>query len=290
MRRFLIISALFIAVVLVIFDGMGPQNVNAQDTAPVDAGVQSPEKTGEPKSVLERRETRLRWAEDNYGVDVKTTATASRLITGQGAMPHEALEKRLTGYLRGKKMYILATSLDNKPLTSTIDLVFDREVMTLSAGSERPTEKLFHLKDNPYVSVQFHKNPPYSDLVSLQIRGKATVFRGPFCKPGTGPSEEQKLMTVYDGPEVDVPCEKIDPPPEVQTFLRLYTYQYMPWLEINAKNVVMTIPALLMGQVIEMMMMNTMDITVIQIDQVVIHDESLAKEGYNTRQLWVRGQ
>jgi hypothetical protein len=64
----------------------------------------------------------------------------------------------------------------------------------------------------------------------------------------------------------------------------------MPWLEINAKNVVMTIPALLMGQVIEMMMMNTMDITVIQIDQAVIHDESLAKEGYNTRQLWVRGQ
>jgi hypothetical protein len=105
MRRLLIISALFIAVVFAVFDGMGPQNVNAQDTAPVDAGVQSPEKTGEPKSVLERRETRLRWAEDNYGVDVKTTATASRLITGQGAMPHEALEQRLMGYSMRTERY-----------------------------------------------------------------------------------------------------------------------------------------------------------------------------------------
>jgi hypothetical protein len=211
-------------------------------------------------------------------------------MTGQGAMPKEEIEKRLIGYLRGKRMYILATSLDNKPLTSTIEYVLDSEAMTLSAGSERPTEKLFHLKGNPYVALQYHKNHAYPDTVSLQARGKATMFRGPYCKEGTGPSEEQKLMQVYEGQDVKVPCEKVDPPPEVKTFLRLYAYQYMPWLEINAKNVVMTLPALLMGQVIEMMMMNTMDISVIRIDQVVIHDESLAKEGYNTRQLWVRGQ
>jgi hypothetical protein len=290
MRRLLIISALFIAVAIAVFDGMGTEAVNARDNGPVDAGARAGEEQGERASTLKERRSGLDWSEDNYGVDVRTTATASRFVTGRGAMPREALEQRLMGYLRGKKMYILATSLDNKPLTSTIDLVFDREVMTLSAGSERPTEKLFHLKDNPYVSVQFHKNPPYSDLVSLQIRGKATVFRGPFCKQGTGPSEEQKLMQVYEGPEVTVPCEKVDPPPEVKTFLRLYAYQYMPWLEINAKNVVMTIPALLMGQVIEMMMMNTMDISVIRIDQIVVHDVSLAEEGYDTRQLWVRGK
>jgi hypothetical protein len=285
MTRIWIAGALSIAVALVIFDGIGLQTVNAQDMAPVDAGVK-----GEPAPVLENGGTGLVWSEDNYGVDVKTTATASRFMTGQGIMPREEIEKRLIGYLRGKRMYILATSLHNKPLTTSAEYVLDTEAMTLSAGSERPTEKLFHLKDNPYVSLQYHKNHAYPDTVSLQVRGKATMFRGPFCKKGTGPTEEQKLMTVYEGPEVRVPCEKVDPPLEVKTFLRLYAYQYMPWLEINAKNVVMTIPALLMGQVIEMMMMNTMDIAVIRIDQVVVHDASFATEGYNPRQLWVRGQ
>ncbi len=281
MRWILVAGALLIAVAF---------TVNAQDTVSVDAGAEVSPVKGEPTPDLGRRESGLAWSEDNYGVDVRTTATARRFITGQGVMPRAEIEKRLIGYLRGKRMYILATSLHNMPLTTTAEYVLDTEAMTLSAGSERPTEKLFHLKDNPYVSLQYHKNHAYPDTVSLQVRGKATMFRGPFCKPGTGPSEEQKLMQVYEGPDVTVPCEKVDPPPEVKTFLRLYAYQYMPWLEINAKNVVMTIPALLMGQVIEMMMMNTMDIAVIQIDQVVIHDESLAKEGYNTRQLWVRGR
>jgi hypothetical protein len=289
MRRILVAGALLIAIAFVVFDVMGTQTVNAQNTELVDAGVQASKEKGETP-VLEKRESGLVWSEDNYGVDVKTTATARRYMTGQGAIPKEELEKRLIGYLRGKRMYILATSLNNKPLTSTIEYVLDPEVMTLSAGSERPTEKLFHLKGNPYVALQYHKNHAYPDTVSLQVRGKATVFRGPYCKKGTGPSEEQKLMEVYEGPDVKVACEKVDPPPEVKTFLRLYAYQYMPWLEINAKNVVMTIPALLMGQVIEMMMMNTMDISVIRVDQVVIHDELLAREGYNTRQLWVRGQ
>ena len=228
------------------------------------------------------------WSEENYGVDVRTTATASRFITGRGVMARADIEKRLKGYLLGKRMYILATSLNNKPLTSTAEYVLDTNAMTLSAGSERPTEKLLHLKDNPYVSLQYHKNHAFPDTVSLQVRGKATVFRGPFCKEGTGPTQEQKLMEVYDGPEVPVPCEEVDPPPEVKRFLELYAYQYMPWMEINAKNVIMTIPALLIGFVIERMMMNTMDIVVIRIDQAVIHDQSFAEEGYNTRQLWVR--
>ncbi len=290
MKRILVAGALFAVGALLLFEVLGSQAANAQDTVPTDAGVEASQAEVEPTPVPEKRGLGLAWSEDNYGVDVRTTATASRFMTGHGAMPKEEIEKRLIKYLRGKRMYILATSLDNKPLTSTIEYVLDSETITLSAGSERPTEKLFHLKGNPYVALQYHKNHAYPDTVSIQVRGKATMFRGPYCKAGTGPSEDQKLMEIYEGADVKVPCEEVDPPPEVKTFLRLYAYQYMPWLEINAKNVVMTIPALLMGQVIEMMMMNTMDISVIRIDQVVIHDESLAKEGYNTRQLWVRGQ
>jgi hypothetical protein len=281
----------FLTVFLVVTSVFGAEledspdaGVNSADGGPqvVPAEVKTP--------YIPQRKTGLAWAEDNYGIDVRTTATAQHHITGEGAMPRGELQELISDYLEGKRMYILATSLDDKPLTTTIEYALDPDALTLSAGSERPTEKLFHMKDNKYVSLHYHKNHARSDDVSLQIRGTVTVFRGPYCEEETGPTEIQKLLEVYDSPYVEVECKKVDPPKEVGRFLKYYAYQYMPWLELSAKNVVMTIPALLIGQFIEKMMMNNMDISVIHMDQVVLYDASLAKEGYNPWQLWVRGQ
>ncbi len=226
-----------------------------------DAGV-----TGDPAPTQEpvARKSTLKWAEKHYGIDVMTTATATKWVTGEGAMPRQELEAYLQKILDGKRMYILTTSLNDKPLTTTIEYGLDPEQMVLFGASEKPTEKLFHMEKNPYVSLNYYKNHAYPDETSLQIRGSVKLFTGPY------------------------PGGKI--PDEMRRFLRYYKYQYMAWFELSAKNVPMAISLIkiMNGIIIPNVIVKTMDVSRIEIEQIVLQDRSLLAKGYNMRQLWVR--
>ena len=61
------------------------------------AGAMSPgaDKAQDKDDGWNRQGQELPWSEENYGVDVRTTATASRFITGKGVMARAEIEKRL---------------------------------------------------------------------------------------------------------------------------------------------------------------------------------------------------
>jgi hypothetical protein len=118
----------------------------------------------------------------NYKVDATTTATMQMVRTGK-QLEKEALWKRISDYLEGgkkTKTFVLSTCLNNIPLSTTCDQMLDPEKKVLYAFFEIGTEKLAHLKENPYVSLNYHKpwEGSFSTVLCVQVRGRAKLFDG----------------------------------------------------------------------------------------------------------------
>lgn len=122
-------------------------------------------------------------------LDAKTSATQAWLYgdylmwkANEGIMPNDKVKERIVKIIGGKKQkktFILATSLNNKPLATTLDYSLDPENMVLYSFSEKGTTKLNHIENNPAVSLGWHKEfTDFASTLCLQIMGTAELFDG----------------------------------------------------------------------------------------------------------------
>jgi len=133
-------------------------------------------------------------------VDAKTTATQSWVSgewggkkAGEGVMPMDQLWKEIVKIIGGikkeSKTYALGTSLNNMPLTTTSEFTLDTEKKLLYGFHEQGTEKLLHIKSNPWVSLSYHKEFESFDVfLCCQILGRAELI------DGNSPEYEQILI------------------------------------------------------------------------------------------------
>ena len=134
-------------------------------------------------------------------LDANTTATQLWLSgewgakkAGEGIMPKDQVWQEIVKVIGGIKMdsktYVLGTSMNNVPLTTTAEFTLDPEKKVLYGFHEQGTEKLVHIKNNPQVSLNFHKEfVGFSgDYLCCQIRGHAELL------DGTSPEFEQIMI------------------------------------------------------------------------------------------------
>jgi len=123
-------------------------------------------------------------------VDATTRATEVWLYkdylnfsAGEGLESNEETKKHILGILGGKKKkntYILSTCINNIPLGTTFDAGIDPDKMTLYIFSEKGTEKLFHMRANPRVSIGWHQEfTAFGKTLCIQMRGTAEVIDDP---------------------------------------------------------------------------------------------------------------
>lgn len=134
-------------------------------------------------------------------LDANTTATQLWVSgewggkeAGEGVMPKDQLWKEIVkiigGIKKDSKTFVLGTSLNNIPLTTTAEFTLGSEKKVLYGFHEQGTEKLFHIKNNPNVSLNWHKEFEgfAGDFLCCQIRGCAELI------DETSPEYEQILI------------------------------------------------------------------------------------------------
>ncbi len=124
--------------------------------------------------------------------DAKTTATqvylyedSPRYDKGEGVMKKERvwqeIEKAIGGLKHDSKTFILGTSVNNVPLTTTCEWTLDPKTKNLYGFHEKGTEKLRHIAANPKVSMNYHEefdSATFADYLCVQIRGTAELIEG----------------------------------------------------------------------------------------------------------------
>lgn len=134
-------------------------------------------------------------------LDAKTTATQVWLNgeylgkkKGEGVMTENQLWKEIINMIGGtkndSKTYVLATSMNNRPLSTTAEWTLDPGKKMLYGVHEMGTEKLAHIKSNPWVSLNWHEEftsieGPYR---CCQIKGRCELI------DGTNPEFEKILI------------------------------------------------------------------------------------------------
>jgi hypothetical protein len=123
-------------------------------------------------------------------LDANTTATQVWLsgespgrAAGEGVMPQdrllEVIKKVMGGVKEESKTYVLGTSLNNVPLTTTSEFTLDPEKMVLYGFHEMGTQKLIHIKANPKVSLNWHVEfETFTDFLCVQVIGHAELLEG----------------------------------------------------------------------------------------------------------------
>jgi hypothetical protein len=123
-------------------------------------------------------------------IDANTTATQVWLSgespgrkAGEGLMPKDKLWQAILKIIGGKKKdsktFVLGTCLNNVPLTSTAEFTLDPDKKMLYGFHEAGTEKLAHIKNNPKVSLNWHREfETFTDYWCLQIKGHAELLEG----------------------------------------------------------------------------------------------------------------
>ncbi len=122
-------------------------------------------------------------------LDAQTSATQAWLSgaylkysAGEGVMPREELNKQIRGILGGRKdkrTFVLGTCINNTPLTTTADFSLDPETMTLYGLHEKKTIKLFHIQQNPRVSMNWHEEfKSWGKVLCVQVIGHAVLLDG----------------------------------------------------------------------------------------------------------------
>ncbi len=100
-------------------------------------------------------------------LDAKTTATQVWLAgdylgfaPNEGGFNNDRVKEEIVKAMGGKKQTrtcVLATCINNAPLATTAEFTLDQDHMTLHGMHEKGTAKLLHIKQNPRVSLNWHK-------------------------------------------------------------------------------------------------------------------------------------
>lgn len=119
--------------------------------------------------------------------DANTTATQVWLAgetpgkkAGEGVMPKDKIWEEFTKMIGAKtntRTFILATCLNNEPLSTTAEFSLNAKKRVLYGLHEMGTEKLNHIKNNPRVSLNWHKDfESFTDFRCCQIKGHAEII------------------------------------------------------------------------------------------------------------------
>jgi len=122
-------------------------------------------------------------------LDAQTTATKVWLsgnylkyAAGEGIMPQPDVKKAFVDIVGGRKekrTFVLGTCINNTPLTTTADFTLDPETMTLYGMHEKGTTKLFHIQQNPRVSMNWHEEfKSWGKVLCTQVIGHAVLIEG----------------------------------------------------------------------------------------------------------------
>ena len=84
--------------------------------------------------------------------DAVTSATR-QFILNLAQLPQEAIWEKIVAFLPGRERFVLATVYNNEPTATTVDMVLDLEERVFFVVSERGTEKLLQVKENPMISA-----------------------------------------------------------------------------------------------------------------------------------------
>lgn len=120
-------------------------------------------------------------------LDAKSSATQVFLYgeffgkkPGEGIAPKERVWAEIVKVLRVmplKRTYSLATSYNNAPLSTSAEFALDPEKKMLYGIHEIGTEKLMHIKNNPRVSLTWHREfESFATFLGLQVMGTAVLI------------------------------------------------------------------------------------------------------------------
>jgi nitroimidazol reductase NimA-like FMN-containing flavoprotein (pyridoxamine 5'-phosphate oxidase superfamily) len=134
--------------------------------------------------------------------DAQTTATEVwmkgkyiKYNEGEGMMNADQVRQEIVKILGGKKQKrtcVLATCINNTPLSTTADFVLDPDTMTIYGLHEKGTTKLFHIMQNPRVSLNWHREfETWGNVLCVQCIGTAELV------DGANPEMEKVLQGVY---------------------------------------------------------------------------------------------
>ena len=203
-------------------------------------------------------------------LDAKTTATQVWLNgeylgkkKGEGVMTEDQLWKEIIKMIGGtkndSKTYVLATCMNNRPLSTTAEWTLDPERKVLYGVHEMGTEKLAHIKSNPWVSLNWHEEftsieGPYR---CCQIKGRCELI------DGTNPEFEKILINFAPYEDAAQRMMPKNPTPEQR--------------EQTLKN--------FRDQVFKKRFL----ISKISIDRVTVVNKAFIKQGFRNVQRWERG-
>ncbi len=137
-------------------------------------------------------------------LDANTSATQAWLTEdylkwskGEGILPEAKIWQEIVTNLGRKKdkmrTFILATCLNNIPLSTTAEFALDPEKKVLYGLHEKGTQKLLHIRKNPKVSLNWHKEfETFNDYRCIQIIGRAELIEG------TSPEYDKILIEAID--------------------------------------------------------------------------------------------
>ena len=111
-----------------------------------------------------------------------TTSATEQFMANFPQLDQEALWEKIVTFLPGRERFAITTvSADNEPLATTVDMVLDKDEKVLYVVSEKGTEKLLHLRENPAIGAVRFKGWTVADggkqeWRSVQIRGTAEML------------------------------------------------------------------------------------------------------------------
>ena len=123
-------------------------------------------------------------------LDAKTTATQIWLTgeylgfaKNEGALANEKVKEEIVKAMGGKKASrtcVLGTCINNTPLTTTAEFTLNPDTMILHGMHEKGTAKLLQIKQNPRISLNWHKE--FTDwagvTLCIQFIGHAELIEG----------------------------------------------------------------------------------------------------------------
>ena len=116
----------------------------------------------------------------DFDVDLVTSAS-KQFVNNFPSLSQERIWDKIVAFLPGRERFAIATVENNVPTATTVDMVLDVEEKALYVVSEKGTEKLLHLRENPNISaVRFAgwtlAEGGAKQWRSVQIKGTAEVI------------------------------------------------------------------------------------------------------------------
>ena len=109
------------------------------------------------------------------------TSATMQFVNNFGALENDEIWARIVEFLPGRERFGIATVQDGVPIATTVDMVLDPEEKVWFVVSEKGTEKLMQLRQNPNISAVRYKGWTVADggkkeWISVQIRGTAEII------------------------------------------------------------------------------------------------------------------